>query len=170
MPSFQEAYSERDVWDVAFFLMTLRPGFEAVRLPGGTQIGLPELATSTNAELLAGLRRTRPDAYPGEVDYLRSNGLPVSAPTSGGALSVQEAFAAVTARVLPMVVGVSGYVNDPAWSPEKLKAEKGAGWIAANAESRRFPGFRPVSTGSGFIVDPAGYVLSSSRLAFLDSV
>ena len=169
MPSFAAAYTERQRWDVAFFAMTLRVGFEPKRPPTDTRATLEELAGSSNTELLSRLRARRPDAVPGEVDHLRAYP-PADARAAAGqgglpaALQLQAAFAGVAERVFPRVVGVSSWTRDPAWSAESLHAERGDAWIAANRDQLRYPGFRPMRAGSGFLVDDEGYVLSRDRL------
>ncbi len=175
MPSFAAAYTDPQRWDVAFFVMTLRVGFEPSRPPAGPRFTLDEIAASSNAELLARLRRARPDASPGEVDYLRVNfvsarggAAPLADPdVTGGAaiaLQMQEAFARVADRVFPRVVGITGYVRDPDWTAEKLRAQRGEAWTVGNAELLRYRGFRPLPSGSGFRVDDEGYVLSRDHL------
>ena len=175
MPSFQ-AYSEQQRWDVAFFVMTLRVEFDPRRPAGGSPPTLDEIAASSNLELLDLLRETRPDASPREVDYYRVNfasadgggAAPGSAggPSSGLAVAVQlqDVFSSVADRIFPRVVGVTSYVRDPAWSPEKLQAERGDAWMVSNPDMLRYPGFRPVRSGSGFLVDDEGYVLSCDHI------
>jgi S1-C subfamily serine protease len=175
MPSFSAAYTDQQRWDVAFFVPTLRVDFEPKRPAEDAGLSLEDLATHSNVELLNRLRARRPQASPGEVDWLRAN--LVSAPgaataltgsdaTSGGlavALQLQDVFARVAERVTPRVVGVTGWVRDAAWSPEKLQAERGEAWMIANADQLRYPGFRPLRSGSGVLVDE-GYVLSCDHL------
>ena len=177
MPSFADAYTEAQRWDVAFFVMTLRVDFAPARPPGGEHFGLEELARSSNAELLARLRRTRPDATPEQVDYFRMNLVsargevaPLAGPdvaNAGGltlALQMQDAFASVAERVFPRVVGVAGYVRDPSWTDARLRAEHGDGWMAANADALRYPGFRRIRTGSGLLIDDEGHVVTGDHL------
>jgi hypothetical protein len=65
MPSFDVSLPRRRVWDLAFFVMTLREGFApAAAEPAGFAPGLDELALSSNDELLR-----RADAA--DVDYRR---------------------------------------------------------------------------------------------------
>jgi len=161
MPSFALAYTDRQRWDVAFYALTLRIGFHPARPPATMRASLDALATSSNTELASRLRAT-----PGEVDHLRAYP-PSAASAEGGvgvALQLQETFAGVAERVFQRVVGVTGLVRDPTWTAEKLHAERGDAWIAANRDELRYPGFRPLRVGSGFVVDDAGYVLSRDRL------
>jgi S1-C subfamily serine protease/mono/diheme cytochrome c family protein len=177
MPSFEIAYDEAQRWDVAFFTMTLRVGFEPVRPSFDKRFGLAELSDSSNAELLAQLRRTRSEARPEHVDWFRVNLLSPQgqvAPLAGTdvanagglalALQMQDAFASVAERLFPRVVGVAGYVRDPAWTDERLRHEHGDGWMAANADALRYPGFRRIRTGSGLLMDDDGYVLTGDHL------
>ena len=177
MPSFATAYTPQQRWDVSFYAMTLRDGFDPKRPPAGTTFSLEDVAASSNETLLERLRRTAPDAAPTQVDWLRVNLVspqgatapmagPGSAATGGLALAMQmqDAFAAVAERVFPRVVGISGWVKDPAWTDQRLRAEKGDGWMVANADLFRYPGFRRIRTGSGFIVDDEGFVVSADAL------
>lgn len=53
MPSYEEAFSPPEAWDIAFYLMTLREGF-APRLAGNRPpITLEELAVKSDGELLS---------------------------------------------------------------------------------------------------------------------
>ena len=178
MPSFAAAYDEQQRWDVAFFALTLRADFEPKRpTTTGQQFTLDELAASSNSELLAKLREKNQSASPAEVDYFRVNfvsPLGAAVPLAGRAvepsqslstaLQLQDAFAEVAERVLPHVVGLSSYVRDPAYAPERLRTEKGEAWMAANPELVRHAGFRRIRTGSGLIVDAEGYVLTCDHL------
>ncbi len=52
MPSYEEAFSEQAIWDIAFYLMTLREDFEPKLIRSKQRVTLKELATRTNVELL----------------------------------------------------------------------------------------------------------------------
>jgi serine protease Do len=80
------------------------------------------------------------------------------------ALQLQDAFTRIAERVLPSVVGVTSFVEDPDWTLEKLTAERGMEWIQANAEDLRYPGYRKLRSGSGFLVSDDGYVLSANHV------
>jgi S1-C subfamily serine protease/mono/diheme cytochrome c family protein len=177
MPTFAYAYSEDQAWDVAFFAMTLRVGFEPKRPPAGERFTLDELAASSNAEILARLQSGRPDAAAEQVDWFRVNLVTASgdvAPLAGpdgasagaltSALQLQDAFASVAERLFPRVVGVTGYVRDPAWTSERLRPARGDGWIVANSDALRYPGFRPIRSGSGLLIDDDGHVVSGDHL------
>jgi S1-C subfamily serine protease/mono/diheme cytochrome c family protein len=177
MPSFADAYTDAQRWDVAFFSMTLRVGFTPRRPSGGVRFTVDQLAASSNADLLARLQTTMPDATPEHVDFFRVTLVSpagLTAPlagedvaASGGlglALQLQDAFAGVAARVFPRTVGIAGYVRDPAWVQERLHVERGDGWIAANLDALRYPGFRRVRTGSGMLLDDEGFVATSNHL------
>jgi serine protease Do len=77
---------------------------------------------------------------------------------------VQDAFGNVAARVFPSVVGVTGYVKDATYSPQQKRDAGGPLWTAAGVDALRYPGYRPVRFGSGFVVDEAGFVLSRDQL------
>jgi hypothetical protein len=55
-------------------------------------------------------------------------------------------------------------VRDSSWTDERLRAEHGDGWMNANADALRYPGFRRIRTGSGVLVDDEGYVLTDDHL------
>ena len=177
MPSFANAYSPAQRWDVAFYTMTLRVGFDPKRPPAGVHVPLEDVAASSNAALLERLRRMAPDAAEEHVDYFRVNlvspqggSAPLAGPdaaTTGGlalALQMQDAFASVAERVSPRVVGVGAYVRDPGWTDEQLRARHGDGWMVANADLLRYPGFRRIRAGSGFLIDDDGFVVSADHL------
>jgi S1-C subfamily serine protease/mono/diheme cytochrome c family protein len=177
MPTFAWAYSDEQAWDVAFFTMTLRVGFVPKRPPAGTRFTLDDLAASSNSELLGRLRATTPSAAPEQVDYFRVNlvspegdvaPLAGQETTPGGALGsalqIQDAFASVADRVFPRVVGVAGYTRDPAWTPERLRAQHDDGWMVANGDALRQPGYRPIRFGSGFLLDDDGTIVSNDHL------
>jgi S1-C subfamily serine protease len=178
MPSFAGAYDERQRWDVAFFALTQRVGFAPKRPADAAEISLEQIASSSNAELLERLRERDPGATEEHVDHLRTSFPPgerassAAAAAGGGdpadavavALRLQDAFASVAERVSPRVVGVTAFSADPAWAPEKLRAERGEAWASANADALRHPGLRPQASGSGLLLDDEGYVLSRDRL------
>lgn len=172
MPSFVPAYTERQRWDMAFFVMTLRVEFEPAQPPEAARFTLEELATSSNAELLARLREARGDATANEVDWLRTN---FPSPTGGSvpfagqdtadagvaaAIQLQQAFAGVADRIFPRVVGVMGYVSEPKPAPTPPVG----GWGNDSPDRFRYPGFQPIPGGTGFLVDDDGYVLSRNQL------
>ena len=172
MPSFVPAYTERQRWDVAFFVLTLRTDFEPKRVADGVRFTLEELATSSNVELLARLRERRRGATGHDVDWFRANlsapggNVPFAGPDAAGpavaaALQIQEVFGDVAARVLPRVVGVTSYVRDAGGAPGPPHPE---GWSADAGDAFRYPGFRPARAGTGFLVDDEGYVLSCDHL------
>jgi len=207
MPSFAESYDAQQRWDVAFYTMTLRVGFAPRRPTPAPGVTLAELASSSNAQLLASLKTTSADASPEEVDWLRSEGLVqvVTAPPSavaasatqparvssaavpargaaaadaapaggdaaiGTAIQLQDAFSSVAARVFPRVVGVTGYVRDASYTPEQSAPGRGPVWTAASVDALRYPGYRPLRSGSGFLVDDEGFVLSRDQLLRSDA-
>ena len=60
MPSFTGAYTSQPLWDLAFFVMTLREDFDPKRAGAAIPLSLVDLAGSSNEELLARLRKLRP--------------------------------------------------------------------------------------------------------------
>ncbi len=177
MPSYSDAYTEQELWDVAFFLMTLRVEFEPKRPPASIKFGLEDLATSSNEELLARLRPAHPDATPNWIDYFRLNfstGEGVAplagqgtATTAGltTAIELQDSFAAVADRLFPRVVGVSSYARAvTAPNPSAGGGTPASGWSHTTEDEPLFPGFRRLRSGSGFLVDDQGYILSCDHL------
>jgi S1-C subfamily serine protease/mono/diheme cytochrome c family protein len=176
MPSFADAYTEAQRWDVAFFTMTLRVGFSPARPPKPVRLPLDDVADASNAELLARLRTERPETSPEELDWYRTNlvspagdaaplaGL-ATAPSGGLALALQlqDVFAGIAEKVGPRIVGVTSFLRDPSWTSERLQQERGDGWMVANADAVRHSGFRPYRTGSGLLLDD-GIIASSDHL------
>jgi S1-C subfamily serine protease len=80
------------------------------------------------------------------------------------AMQLQDTFTRIAARVQPSVVGVTSFVEDPAWTLERLTAERGMAWIQAHNEELRYSGYRKVRSGSGFLVSDDGYVLTADHL------
>jgi S1-C subfamily serine protease len=80
------------------------------------------------------------------------------------ALRLQDTFTAIAARVQPSVVGVTTFAADPAWTLERLTAERGMAWIEANSEDLRYEGHRRIRAGSGFLASDDGHVLTADHL------
>jgi high-affinity iron transporter len=80
MPSFAEAFTKDECWDIAFYLMTLRRDFrpfQAEEPPIDYKLTLQQLATKNNPELAAILarqnrRKPAPDFH-ALADYYRQN-------------------------------------------------------------------------------------------------
>lgn len=83
MPSYREAFTKQEVWDVAFFLMTLREGFNPQARGERLDITLSDLATKSDIDLLQEIsdRQGSQDSMENEkngeksaaIDFLRSN-------------------------------------------------------------------------------------------------
>ena len=160
MPAF-EGLEPDALWDVAFFVMTLRDGFDPTPPPELLPLTLPEIASKSDEDLLARLRAARPAASVSEPDYYRAQFGSVSQrsalPDDDGqavAAKLQETFANVARATFPSVVGVSVY------APEAERRSPGEGWQEGSTEDRLYPGFRRSSTGSGFVVAADGDVLT----------
>jgi serine protease Do len=178
MPAHTWAYTPQERWDVAFFVATLRDGFDPRPPAGQAPLRLEDLVEHSNEALLERL----PGAGLPQIDYYRRNPPPQAAEAAasarpapqGGSLDedpavqlavqLQTAFARVAERVLPGVVGVSSYVRDPAWTREKLQTEQGPGWVEAHIEELLYPGFRPLRHASGFLASEDGDVLSCDHV------
>jgi high-affinity iron transporter len=82
MPSYQQAFSAQERWNIAFYLMTLRSDFLPQAPKQSYDIFVKDLAVSSNDELIhrlktssqSGLWAASEDAYwLGTVDYFRQN-------------------------------------------------------------------------------------------------
>jgi high-affinity iron transporter len=78
MPAFAEAFTNEELWDLAFYLMTLRRDFRPQAPAMAPKLTLQQLATKTNQELMAILakqkRNSRREPSPdltALVDYCR---------------------------------------------------------------------------------------------------
>jgi serine protease DegS len=69
-------------------------------------------------------------------------------------------FAGVAERIFPRVVGVLGYGREPLPAPTPPPG----GWGTDGQDMMRYPGFRPLRSGTGFLVDDEGYILSRDYL------
>jgi serine protease Do len=183
MPAYGGELDDEEIWDIAFLVMTMREGFNPRRPPQDLPISLDELASRSNAALLAQVRRTHPDATSTDIDYYRSvpdaahagaglarprspRGAEVASPPGPDvqvAIQLQNAFAQVAERAAPSVVGVAGFVRseDP---PESADTGSGGSWSLEDGEGRLYPGFRQATAGSGFVVDDAGYLLTAQHV------
>lgn len=170
MPTFVPAYSDKQMWDVAFYLLTRRSGFQPKWVPGVPMPSLDVVASSSNDELLALLRRTAPEANGSAVDYLRahfpapalvaSNSAPSGLDT---ALQIQDAFATAAERIFPHVVGIASY--EPAGPvPGDGSGNTPGHWVATTDGAPEYGGFRTLATGSGLLLNEDGYVLTHNSL------
>ena len=79
MPSYQQAFTEEDTWDVAFYLMTLRQGFSPQSSAMEIEVSRKDLANKSNNVLIDRYRlQTDPGNEPKSqllhrIDYLRQN-------------------------------------------------------------------------------------------------
>jgi len=71
MPSFGEAVAPREIWDVAFFVMTLREDFAPAPDPALARPSLEVMARLSNEELLSRIRKLRPETTLAEIDHHR---------------------------------------------------------------------------------------------------
>jgi serine protease Do len=165
MPAYREALTPREAWNVAFFVMTLRSGFDPSRPVEVVPLSLAELASRSDEELLKSLRASRPGALASELDYYRAqfrrsepkevldlatagdNGLEV-------AELLQNTFARVADKVYLSVVGISLYEKDTAPQPART------GWTEGDTEERLYPGFHRTRAGTGFVVGGDGDILT----------
>jgi len=184
MPSYGWALPAEDMWDMAFFVMTMRDGFEPRRPYPPLLLSAGDLAAASNEELLALVGRARPDVQVSHIDYYRLNVPPATpaadllapvatetpknsaadSPDLQLALGLQDAFAAVAERLFPSVVGVSGFVRRPADTGEGSGAENPGAWREGSTEDRMYPGFERVGSGSGFIVSKEGHILTTHQV------
>jgi len=81
---------------------------------------------------------------------------PVAAETDRGLVLAQQfqtAFADIADRVSPSVVGITVYEKDPA-----AAGVDRSGWQEAGRQAARYPGYRPLRSGSGVVVSGEGYI------------
>src|SRR5262245_51297894 len=178
MPFFSEAFTSEQIWDLAFYLMTLREDFDPRSSSVALPVSLEDLAVASNKELLGQLRRVRPETDASMVDHYRLDpprprlaqatvAKPPARPPSDGvpesgleaAALLENAFGTVAQDVFPSVVGLSFYDREPARAPKG-----GSGWRESSSEAPTYPGYRLVRTGTGFFVDEGGYILSCHHL------
>jgi len=186
MPAYADSLDPDRIWDIAFYLMTLRSDFARHAPEEELPLTLTDLAQRSNAELLESLRDAGFEVHPSHLDEYRAAPesarqsprapeLPVAdappaaaeppaVPPDGAlqlALSLQSVFADVAERAGPSVVGVTGMVSRPA---DDAPAASDGGWRVGSIEERLYPDFRPARSGSGFLVGDAGHVLTAHRL------
>jgi S1-C subfamily serine protease/mono/diheme cytochrome c family protein len=184
MPAYADSLAADRIWDIAFFIMTLRGGFARHAPDEELPLTLADLAQRSNAELLASLRGAGFEVHPSHIDEYRAS--PASArraprapepeladprpddpasptpPPGGGlelALALQSVFARVAQMVTPSVVGVRGMVRRP-----EGDAPSRGGWREGSSEERLYPEYLPARAGSGFLVNDAGHVLTAYGL------
>lgn len=175
MPAYREALLPGEMWDVAFFIMTLRDGFDPSPPVEVVPLSLQEIASRSDEELLKRLRVSRPGAEASELDYYRArfrrsappesidqaavgdNGLEVAA-------LLERAFARVAERVFPSVVGISVYEKLGVPEPFGAAGSSPSGWREGDAEDRLYPGFRRAKSGTGFLVTGDGDVLTTASV------
>src|SRR5262249_9286308 len=87
MPAYAGARTPQELWDIAFFVMTLRDGFEARPPVEVVPLPLAVLASESNEQVLRRLRSARPSAAAAEVDYYRANLPPAEASRDEGPAS-----------------------------------------------------------------------------------
>ena len=73
MPSHLESLSDQERWDIAFFIMTLRKGFNPVPPSTLLPVTLKNLAVHSNEELLGRLANSGVEAQVAYIDYYREN-------------------------------------------------------------------------------------------------
>ncbi len=73
MPSHLESLSDQERWDIAFFVMTLRDGFDPVPPSNLLPVTLKSLAVHSNEELVAQLAHNGTELQVAYIDYYREN-------------------------------------------------------------------------------------------------
>jgi S1-C subfamily serine protease/mono/diheme cytochrome c family protein len=186
MPSFRSELDASTVWDIAFFLMTLRKEFA----PHAPELELPltlsDLARRSNQALLARVRAEGVEVDPPHIDHYRGSPgslrrtarppeelakakpqssvrrpVPAQGPDLQVALRLQDAFADVAQQVVPSVVGVVGLIRQA--DGDAPASGSGGSWRGGVGE-RLYPGFRAARSGSGFLVSDDGYILTTHDL------
>ncbi|HKB07989.1 MAG TPA: trypsin-like peptidase domain-containing protein [Candidatus Polarisedimenticolia bacterium] len=181
MPSFGWAYTDAQLWDVAFFVMTLRDGFDPRPPTGPLEVSLSDLARYSNEELIERARISGPPADLKNIDFFRANfwqsgggeGQSLSAAASrepgaglATALDLETAFEQVAESVSASVAGISLYRKEAPANPGTGSAAAGRteAWRQAGREQTPYPGYRRVRSGSGVFVTEDGFLLTRSRL------
>jgi S1-C subfamily serine protease/mono/diheme cytochrome c family protein len=186
MASFRSELDASTVWDIAFFLMTLRSDFA----PRAPERELPltraDLARSSNHALLARVRAAGVEVDLSHIDHYRASpgslrrtlrpredlaprkrpsSAPMSAPAQGPdlqvALRLQDAFAEVASQAVSSVVGVTGLIRRTDGDAPEPGSD---GSWRGGEEERLYPGFRSARSGSGFLVSDDGYILTTHHL------
>jgi len=184
MPSFRGAYTDAELWDVAFFVMTLRDGFDPRPPTTPVDVSLADLARLSGEELIENGHITGLAVDLPQIDYLRSHppgsagdgeaGGPATPSAGAGepgaglavALDLEAAFAQVAERVFGSVAGVSLYRKEvPATSGNtSAPAGRTEAWRRAGQAGTPYPGYRRVRSGSGVFVTEDGYFLTCGGL------
>ncbi|MCZ6878418.1 MAG: cytochrome c/FTR1 family iron permease [Acidobacteria bacterium] len=73
MPSHLESLSHQERWDIAFYIMTLRNGFDPVPPKNSLGVSLKALAIHSNEELIAQLANDGVETQVANLDYYRKN-------------------------------------------------------------------------------------------------
>ncbi|MCZ6485451.1 MAG: cytochrome c/FTR1 family iron permease [Acidobacteria bacterium] len=73
MPSHLESLSHQERWDIAFYIMTLRNGFDPVPPKNSLGVSLKALAIHSNEELIAQLANDGVEVQVANLDYYRKN-------------------------------------------------------------------------------------------------
>ncbi len=73
MPSHLESLSHQERWDIAFYVMTLRNGFDPVPPTNSLRVSLKALAIHSNEELIAQLANDGVQPQVANLDYYREN-------------------------------------------------------------------------------------------------
>jgi len=188
MPAYEGHLDPDRIWDIAFFLMTLRSGFDPREPEHELSLTLASLASHSNEDLLALARESGADVDPTHIDHYRqfpgsldhsvgrpervaepapspAGSRPASSPASDElrvALQLQDAFAGVAEQTAPSVVGVTGFVRDAEGNAPARPS--GGKWREGPPDDRRYPGFRRARSGSGFLVSDDGYILTARHL------
>ena len=172
MPTYGEARTSQDLWDVAFYVMTLRQGFDPKPPVEFVPLSLADVARASNEELLKRLRQTYPSATASDCDYYRvkfrtpeAHGLQASNAGDGSGLelagTLERTFARVADNVSPSIVGVAAYKKSETASGDPAPK---AGWRVGMAEQQLYPGYARATSGSGFFISDDGKLLTSAHL------
>ena len=152
--------ASRELWDIAFFVMTLRDGFGSESPSVVVPLSLKEVASQSDEELLRRLRVSRPGAQAREIDYYRSrfrrseiHEVGVAAAPVDSATAVAEVlertFARVAEVIFPSVVGVSAYERSSKGAPSR-GASSSDQWTVGDPDDRLYPGFARTVSEPGF--------------------
>ncbi len=178
MAAYGDILSDSQLWDLAFFVLTLRENFRAGDSTRTKRPPLAVLAKLSNVELAEYLGAGGEGVTSADVDFHRShpaagNGTrePALAPdqTRGNdaltvALQLEDAFVQVAEKIGPSVVGVTTFLPPGADAGGSGSDQSTAAWRVAERRPDFTEGLRAHRSGSGFVVSDDGYILTRHEL------
>jgi S1-C subfamily serine protease/mono/diheme cytochrome c family protein len=194
MPTWRGARAVGELWDVAFFVMTLREDFAPAPSSTPLSVSLRMLADTSTSDMLD--RLGGGSATSAQIDYLRSH---PPAPTAADLHHDSQAVAPPAAFMARGAASQPPPADDPIATDATLgpvreveqafervaqtvfpsvvgvssyvldasakRPRAGApGWGAASSDADPYPGYRRARSGSGLIITDDGFLLSCAHL------